>query len=322
MKKNILISVFLIIVFSGLPRISFSQNGSSHKVNHPMLDGHDFIINNFIDNPFVTTNLSSGLGFATSLQTDIPLLRLGDTTTLKIDADISFVNGSFKYQHAIQDWAAIWINVSGIARLGTNTASIFVSGVTANTAFETGMLFRIKESKKSLFSSSIRIKNSSSTILNIYPFIRGLIDSTYPYATKNLVNTLNPLAGEVDLRAAYSPSKYWNILSYFNGGYGENIEINEIKNRFNYEFGASVSYNLNPGNNIPLAIGTGLKFNSRSPTLEYTKRLTQYYMFQLAYTGRKDFTVSLESQYARIPVNYQDITIKLSSFAFSWAYYF
>lgn len=322
MKKNILISVSLIIIIFGLPRISFSQKGNSHKAGNPMLNGHDFIINNFISSPFVNTNLKSSLGFATSLQTDIPLLRLEDTVNLEVESDITFVSGNFEYQHAIQDWASIWINVSGIARLGTNTASIFVSGVTANTAFETGMLFRIKESRKSLFASSVKIKNSSSTILDIYPYIRSLIDSTYQFQTGSLVNTLNPLSGSIDLRAAIAPNKEWGILSYIEGGYGENVDVDEIKNRFNYEFGASVNYNLNYSSNIPLGIGAGFKFNSQSPTLEYTKRLTQSYMLQLAYTGRKEFLLSFESLYSAIPVNFRDLTIKITSFAFNWAYYF
>lgn len=301
---------------------SFTQNVFSQKskLNYPKLDGHQFIINNLINSPFVNTNLKSSMGFATSLQTEIPLLLLSDTTTLKIDADISYISGNFQYQYAIQDWAAIWLNVSGIGRLGTNTATLFISGVTANTAFETGMLFKLAEFKKSIFSSSFRIKNSSSTILNIFPFITAVIDSNY--ADAKLVSNLNPLSGEIDVRSAYSPSPSWSLMSYVLGAYGENIDKLKTTNRFTYQFGVSANYNLNEKNNIPIGIGAGFKLDSQSPTLEYTKRLTQSYMFQLAYTGQKDFVLSLESLYTRIPVNFEDITINLSSFAFSWAYFF
>lgn len=322
LKKNILIVLILTAFSLSVCRDAFSQNSSKDKPGNPMLDGHEFIVNGFIENPFLTTTLKSKLGFATSLSTEIPLLRLADTTNLKIDADISYVNGGFEYQNAIQDWAAIWVNFSGIARIGTNTASIFISGVTANSSFETGMLFKIKEWKKTYLSSSIRITNTSTTILNIFPFIRGIVDSNFNFTTNRLVNTLNPLAGEVDVRAAFSPEKHWSILSYIKGGYGENVEVDEIKNRFTYELGATANYNLNTRNDFPLGIGAGFKLNSQSPTLEYSKRLTQSYMLQLAYTGREDFLLSLESLYTVIPVNYRDVTINLSSFAFSWAYFF
>ncbi|MDQ3020434.1 MAG: hypothetical protein M3R36_07685 [Bacteroidota bacterium] len=276
-----------------------------------------------MNSPFINTSLRSSLGFATSLSTEIPFLRINDSSSiLNVDADITYVNGNFQYQNAIQDWASIWINAGGVSRIGTNTASIFLSGVTANTFFEAGMLFKIKEFQKSLFSTSFRIKNTNSTILSIYPFIRSIIDSTYYLGERNIVSSLNPLSGEIDLRVAFAPSKAWGMMSYVLGGYGENIESLEIKDRFNYEFGASANYNLNPGSNIPIAIGAGLKLNSSSPTLEYTKRLTQYYMIQLAYTGREDFFLSFESLYSRIPVNYRDVTIDISSFGFSWAYYF
>ena len=136
------------------------------------------------------------------------------------------------------------------------------------------------------------------------------------------MSSLNPLEGQFDVRAAFSPSKPWSISSYIQGSIGENIESFNIVNRFSYELGISATYNLNTKDNFPLAIGLGIKLDSQSPTLEYTKRLTQYYMLQLAYTGRKDFLISFESLYSRIPVTFRDLTINLSSFGLSWAYYF
>ncbi|MBK8552751.1 MAG: hypothetical protein IPL53_17470 [Ignavibacteria bacterium] len=322
MKKNILQFSFLIIFTFCLTVISFSQESQSENSDHPKLGGNKFILNNFINPPFITTKLSSNLGFATSLETEVPLLRLGDSSTVKIVADITYVNGNFQFQYALKDWAAIWLDMKGIARLGTNTASIFVSGVTANTSFETGMLFKIKEFKKSLFSTSFSISNSSSTNLNIYSFIKTLLDSTYPNPTNNIVNNTTPLSGSMDLRAAWSPSKPWSILSFVEAGYGENVQADETSNNFFYSLGASASYNFDHKHKIPLALGLGLKISSNSPTLQYTKIATQYYMIQLAYTGKKDFLISLESNYLRIPTIYQGVAIKLSSFNFSWAYFF
>jgi hypothetical protein len=149
--------------------------------------------------------------------------------------------------------------------------------------------------------------------------LTAIIDSTIP---PNIIVSLNPLIGEFDVRAGFSPAGPWSIMSYLKGSYGENIENVDIVNRFNYEIGASANYNLNTKNNFPLGIGLGFRLASNSPTLEYSKRLTQYYMFQLAYTGRNDFTISLESFYTRIPVNFRDLTVNLSSFGFNWAYYF
>ncbi len=300
-----------------LTEAAFSQK---NNLNYPKLNGNPFTINNLVGSPFVNTSLKSSLGFATSLQTKIPLQLLNDSTTLKIDADISYISGDFQYQYAIQDWALIWLNFSGLGRLGTNTASLFVSGVTANTNFETGMLFKIAEFKESIFSTSVRIVNSNSTILNIFSFFTAVIDSNYSQA--GLVNNLNPLSGEIDLRTAFSPSPPWSLMSYIKGSYGENVDKLEIKDKFTYQLGASANYNLNIKDNIPIGIGAGIKLDSQSPTLEFTKRLTQFYMIQLAYTGRQDFILSLESLYTRIPVNFKDITINLSSFSFSWAYFF
>ncbi len=323
--KNILKNIIVLsVIILGIANPSFTQEIKPHILNNPRLNGNDFIINGFIPNPFLTTHLKSGLGYANSISTEIPLLTFrGDTLqNLKLTADISYINGSFEYQNAIADWAAIYLNFGGIARLGTNTASILASGVTANTNFQIGMLFKLKEYKKSLFSTSFSIKNSTSTILNIYPFIKGLTDSTYQRATDHIVNNFNPLNATLDLRSAYSPSKEWSILSYLQGSYGETLDLDSIENKFSYIFGGSVNYNLNPVNRIPIAFGAGFKLTPLSPTLNYSLRLTQSYVIQIAYTGRKDFSLSFESNYVRIPVEYTNITLNLTSYAFNWTYYF
>ncbi len=148
------------------------------------------------------------------------------------------------------------------------------------------------------------------------------MDSSYQLKTDNLVNTLTPLSGSVDFRFAYSPSKPWSILSYVETGYGENTDIEKTEDNFFYVFGATANYNFDYNCGFPLGVGAGFKFASNSPTLQYTKKLTQYYLFQLAYTGKKDFTISLESNFLTIPTLYDDITIKLTSVNFGWAYYF
>ena len=196
----------------------YSQTQDNGDLNLPKLNGHKFITNSFIPNPFIKSKIRSNLGFATSLETEIPLLRFGDTSNLKLNADITYASGFFEFDYAVKDWAAIWLKFSGIARLGTNTASIFVSGITANTAFETGMLFKIKEFRNSLFSSSIKIQNANSTELSIYKFIRSILDTNISINTSKLVNNFNPLSGNIDLRFAFAPSPKWSILSFIEGG--------------------------------------------------------------------------------------------------------
>ena len=323
MKKFITRILIIIKVTFLLAGITYSQSGSSDDKYYPSLDKHKFTLNSFLPSPFVLTTLSSNIGFANSLETEIPLLRLDSSNNkVKVKADITYANARFGFQYAVKDWAAIFLTFSGIARLGTNTASIFASGVTANTSFNTGMLFKIKEFKKSLISTGFSISNASSTTLNIYPFIKTLLDSTYPLRTNNIVNTLTPLSGSVDFRFAYSPSKPWSILSYVETGYGENTDIDETSDNFFYVLGATANYNFDYNCGFPLGVGAGFKLTSNSPTLQYTKKLTQYYLFQLVYTGKKDFTLSLESNFLTIPTLYDNITIKLTSVNFGWAYYF
>ncbi|MBV6479117.1 MAG: hypothetical protein HGGPFJEG_01878 [Ignavibacteria bacterium] len=285
----------------------------------PQLDGHDFIVNSFIKNPFINTNLRTNLGYASSIETEIPLLQVDSSTTnKKIKGNISYLNGVFEFQYAVKDWASIWLNMSAIARLGTNVPSIFVSGITANTAFETGMMFRVLNYKKMLLSSSFSINNSGSTVISLFPYVVSLLDST---SNKKLIESHNPLLGSVDLRLAYSPHKKWSILGYLEGGYGEIIG-KEVDDRLFTTVGGTINYNLSINSNIPLSFGTGFRLSSNSPTLDDVDQWTQAYMLQLAYSGKRDFLLSFEATFLRIPTKNYNITLNVTSYGINWTYYF
>ncbi|MCB0727797.1 MAG: hypothetical protein KDD00_10060 [Ignavibacteriae bacterium] len=327
MKKyyqHFLLSFLTLICFSNS---IIAQTQSKSEIDLPKLNGHKFITNSLIPNPFINSRISSNLGFASSLETEIPLLRFDSlisnngNETIQLSADVGLATGAFEFSYAVQDWASIWVNFSGIGRFGTNTPTIFASGITANTTFETGMLFKIKEYKTSMISSSIKIENSNSTVLNIYEYIKNIIDSTN--LNKNyLTQNYNPLSGSVDLRFAYAPSPKWSILAFIDGGYGELINIDSIENKFSYTVGGSFNYDLGLTTSLPFGIGAAFKINSNTPTLQYNKTATQTYMLQLIYTGGSDFLIGLESNYVRIPTRLNNVTINLSSFNLNWSYFF
>lgn len=325
MIKNIIILFILLTsVFFNAANLSAQlkdniENEKDRFGTGPQLDNHDFIVNSFVRNPFILTNLRTNLGFASSVETEIPLLRIDSTSeNLKIKGNISYINGLFEFQYAVKDWAAIWLNFSAIARLGTNIPSIFVSGITANTSFETGMMFKVLEFKKMLLSSSVSINNSGSTVVNIFPYLISLTD-TIP--GDKLLNSYNPLTGSLDVRLAYSPGKRWSILGYAEGGYGETIG-RDIEDKFLSSFGGTVNYNLSINSKIPLSFGTGFRYNSNSPTLDDVNQWTQAYMLQIAYSGKRDFILSFEANYLRIPSKTFDITLNISSYGINWTYYF
>lgn len=326
MKKNYQQLFLSFLVIFCINKEVMSQKHDQSELYLPKLNGHKFISNTLIPNPFIKSKISSNLGFATSLETQIPLLRFDSligngNNALELNADVGLATGAFEFSYAIKDWASIWINFSGIGRFGTNTATIFATGVTANSSFESGMLFKIKEFKTSMISSSIKIDNSNSTVLNLYQYIKNIIDST-DLDRNNLTQNYNSLTGNIDLRFAYAPSPKWSILAFIDGGYGEVINVDSIENKFSYSLGGSVNYDLGLTTSLPFGIGGAVRINSNTPTLQYSTALTQYYMLQLVYTGSRDFLIGLESNYVRIPTKLQDVTINLSSFNLNWSYYF
>ncbi|MDQ3021200.1 MAG: hypothetical protein M3R36_11620 [Bacteroidota bacterium] len=285
----------------------------------PQLDGHDFIVNSFIKNPFINTNIRTSLGYATSIETDIPRLKVdSDTISKKLKGNISYISGLFEFQYAVKDWAAIWLSGSAIARLGTNVPSLFVSGITANTSFETGLMFKVLSYKKMLLSSSFSINNSGSSVISIFPYIVSQLDSTYD---NKLLESYNPLSGSVDVRLAYTPGKRWSILGYVESGYGEIIG-KDIDDRFFTSFGATANFNLSINSKTPLSFGTGFRLNSNSPTLDDVSQWTQAYLVQIAYCGKRDFLLSIEATYLRIPSRSYDLTLNLTSYGLNWTYYF
>lgn len=325
MIKNIFILIFLLsAVFICSDNLSAQLKESTFDDKDrfgtgPQMDGHDFIVNSFVKNPFILSHLKTNLGIATSIETEIPVLTTDSTSgKIKINGSISYVSGLFEFQYAVKDWAAIWLNFSAIARLGTNVPSIFISGITANTSFETGMMFKIVEYEKMMLSSGISISNSGSTVISIFPYLQSLQDST---SNTKLLNNYNPLTGSLDVRLAWSPGKRWSILSYAEGGYGETIG-QEAEDTYNSSVGASVNYNMSVNSKIPLSFGTGFRFNSNSPTLDNVKQWTQAYLLQIAYSGKRDFLLSFEANYLRIPTKTNDITLNLTSYGINWTYYF
>lgn len=328
-KYYIQFFVSLLIIFC-FKSNAISQSKDNNDWSLPTLNGNKFIINSVIPSPFIKSSIKSTLGFASSLETKIPFSGLDtilnpsgiNSGSLDLKADIGIATGEFQFSFAIKDWASIWLELSGVGRFGTNTQTILFSGITANSAFETGMLFKVFESKKSIISTSIRINNSNSTVVNLYQFINAILDSTINIENNALTKNYNPLTGAIDVRFGYAPSPKWSIMAYVDGGYGEVIDVDTIENKFSYAFGASVNYDLGITTSIPFGFGAAFKLDSNTPTRQYFKNPTQAYMLQIIYTGSKDFTIDLESNYVAVPTRLDDVTLNLSSFSLGWAYYF
>ena len=169
-----------------------------------------------------------------------------------------------------------------------------------------------------LLSSSFSISNSGYTVISIFPYIVSLEDTI---ADTKLLESYNPLSGAVDLRLAYTPGKNWSVLGYLEGGYGEIVGRN-VEDKFFSTIGGTVNFNLSVDSKTPLSFGTGFKFSSNSPTLDNVKQWTQSYLAQIAYCGKRDFLLSFEATYLRIPTKSYNITVNLTSYALNWSYYY
>ena len=108
----------------------------------PILDGHRFIPNSTVPDPFITSYLRSNTGFGFLLDAKIPVLTEADTVAV-LQGDIAFALLGFEYQQAIVDFLALRIGFGGAIRTGTNGETLIAEGLNASYSFGVGVTGRV-----------------------------------------------------------------------------------------------------------------------------------------------------------------------------------
>jgi hypothetical protein len=289
---------------------------AASEVKLPRLGGHTFVVNDLVDDPFIKTFVRNSVGLGTISNYDVPLAVIDEDTIIGFKGDLLFAVLEFEYQHAIKDWIAAR-GAFGIAgRLGTGVQSLLASGVTAAHEFELGWLIKLLRSERAMLSGSLSINNGDVTTVSILRFVEDIIDDQ----PASLIRTTPSLRGGGGLRFAYGLSPLFGFTVFGDLGFGESID-RVASSEWYYRAGGGLSLNLNDCTAIPLGFSIGFRGESLPGASEIDSDIAQV-LFRIAYTGRNDFSISIDINYGDLPAIGLREEARLATMRLNLRYYF
>jgi hypothetical protein len=314
--KKITFIVCLLVTFSSL-------KAQSDSIPIPQLNGHQFVINGLISDPFIYTNLNFQMGVGVSAKFDAPPLPIGGFEFNVIGGSNVYANLNVGYTQRINNWASLNFGVNMSGRIGTAPSSILTQGLNSIVGSSFGMKFKLYEGKKSIISSEFQVKNYKVSAIDVLKYIQDIIAND---STADLTQNTNSLFGAIGIQYAYAHNDLLGFYGTAHYTFGDAVTTGESISQFN--LGLAVDINLKARTNVPL--GASLGFTTRTIP-EITLRSsteTILYNFKLLYTGREDIQLGLSIQYFKNQIEIENVTLpkeitsKVTNFAFTMGYFF
>ncbi|MBS1518204.1 MAG: hypothetical protein JSS91_08955 [Bacteroidetes bacterium] len=295
---------FIILILTVFLTDLKAQNNSSQVIkggNHtaitkPNLNGHNFIGTSQFKTPFINTALNAVMSAGQAVGFELPPIKI-DTFTLTRDrGSILVTNIDFEYEAMLRDWLSFNISYQIEGRAGTKTSPLIAQGVNLASGYKIGMTFKLWERKNMLLSGSVDVINKSYTVIDIEDFITKVIQNGGLTQENTLSKTVPSLSVLGGARYAWALNPSFGILGSAEFGFGESIDKTK-DDRFLFNGGFLLEYDLLPKSKVPLGFGVGFYQNS-FPVLSQD-RIGNPHIFlgQIAYTGRNDLGAGIEFTY-------------------------
>jgi len=330
-KGKPLFSWFIVVGFLCLLSINLvAETSSSDQEDEkyikkqrklPILNGHIFISStNLYQTPFVTTFFRNSTGFGRTLGYEIPIYGPGGELLTNIKANLTYMMLEFTFQQAVNDWLAFWVAGSGVGRVGVNAESTLSQGVSALGGFELGGLVRIWQNDKAILSAAASYRDNKFIGVDIIGFAQSIIDSGI-IDTSKLLTKIPSDRWKGGLRFAYAFNDLVGFLLYTDLGGGDSLEGNEDRETV-FDIGGLVSLDLNARTKLPIGFVFGYH---RTTYPEASGDLVEnmgVISFRIAYTGRREFSIGLETNYSKALIVDSDKTLNFGSVFINLQYYF
>jgi len=296
---------------------SVGRAGEELKIPH--LNGHRFTTNTLTGDPFINTYIRNSLGIGNSLDLFVPVIEIGDPPeqVLGLKGDLLKAILEFEYQQAVKDWVAFRVQVRVTGRLGTGTQSLLATGVTANTGFEFGWMFRLAQGEKTALSGTLNLWNNSITIVDFLGFVDGVVNPPTPPLTSTVPST----RGGGGLRYAWAASDLVGFLFKGETGIGESVDRSNSDEWF-LNFAAAADFDLKTRTTVPLGLALGYKFDTFPEVGEELANAKHDLVFRISYTRTTDFLLSLDFSYGWFKLKDKTEASKFTSTLLNLRYYF
>ena len=316
-------------VLRSLLLISFSLNiciatfGQSDSLSRPYLNGHRFVVNTFVDDPFMYTSFNLMMGYGSSSGYEFPPIQIGDYELNISSGELFFGSLLAGYSQQINDWATAYVSFGFSGRFGAEPTSILTQGFNSITGVNYGMKFNVLRTRKSMLTTEFRVKNYGISYINVFKYLKDLIEEN-PNA--DITQTANILAGHLGGSYAYAHNELWGFYTSAKYFFGDSMIPGETINELNLAF--AFDLNLYSRTKIPIGLNLGISSTTLPEfTLARTSRST-IYSFQIAYVGRENLQFGLSSSFFETPLEVEGVSrtdglaTTVSNLSFVMRYFF
>jgi len=228
----------------------------------------------------------------------------------------------FEYQQAVKDWVAFRVKVKVMGRLGTGAQSLLATGVTANTGFEFGWMFKLAQGEKTALSATVDVRNNSVTVVDFLGFVDGVINPPDPpLESPPLVKNIPVTRGGGGLRYAWAASDLVGFTFKGETGMGESVD-RSLADEWYVNFSAAADFDLKAKTVVPLGLVIAYQVDSYPEGGEELVDYKHDLAFRIAYTGTTDFLLSLDFNFNWFKVAGSDDTTQFAATLLNLRYYF
>jgi hypothetical protein len=326
--KSRIIYLFSAILFSVIISLVTTDYSICQEKTLPSfseLDGHKFLNNTSIGLPFTNTYYKTVLGMGQTVGLDLPDLVINNKKVYSPQGNLVFTDLVFVYQQQIRDWLAFNGKIIVNAKVGTEAGGLITEGINLGTAFNLSWMANVYQNKKMSLSSSLYIARNDILVVDLYNFVKNIIDSSGLTKDNKLVRSIPLTRGGLRLNYAYAFNKTFGAIANATVDYGESAYRTE-GDAWNYSYALGFDADLYPIQKVPLGFLAGFMHNSVPSTREETDSQPNVFLFSINYTGRKDLDLGLEvsynwykpSGYKNFDGTFNILTIGLNSTIYFW----
>jgi len=313
MSKAIKVSMAFLTYLLLVP----GAQGQEVQGQKPTLNDHTFVPVSFMTSPFVNSRLTMPIGIGSTANFVFDIENPALDTLEGLNGEVLFANLGIMYAQKLQDWINFYLRVGLTARLGTNFESILSQGFNTVINVKIGSMIKLYESKKTMLSLSVEVKNYNANFVNIKGFVEDVIGGA---PDPQIVRAIPALTAGGGLHFAWGINDLFGVRVEGLYAYGETFTRGQSGGRYSLKTGLDVDFNKRF--QVPLGLAFTYIVTTEPEIVYVDDRSGRMFFWKLAYTGRKDFDLGIESGVMTLPFENVQEKPKVTMVSFTMSYFF
>ena len=283
----------------------------------PILNDHTFVPVSFMTSPFNNTRLTLPIGIGSTSNFDFSPSSPGLDTLSGLDGEVLFANLGFRYSQKVQDWISFYLKLGLTARLGTNVESLLSQGFNTVVNFEIGSMIKLYQSNKTQLSLSVEVQNYDANFVDIAGFVKDVINGK---SDPRIVRQIPALTAGGGLHFAWGINDLFGVRAEGVYAYGETFTRGSSSGLYSLKGGVDVDFYKRY--RVPVGVAFTYTLTTEPEIVYVDNRTGRMFFWKLAYTGRKDFDLGIESGVMILPFENIDEKPTINMVNISMSYFF